>query len=111
MHIQNLTPTGTPETGSPPADRLISGNPVFTTWNFEDDKGLFCGIWEATPGKWSAFYDEWEYCRILSGVLIITEDGREPVTYRAGDSFIIRPGFRGTWHVIETVRKDYVIRL
>jgi uncharacterized protein len=30
---------------------------------------------------------------------------------RAGDSFVIRPGFRGVWEVIETTRKDYVIVL
>jgi len=24
---------------------------------------------------------------------------------------ILRPGFKGTWEVIETTRKDYVIRL
>jgi uncharacterized cupin superfamily protein len=28
---------------------------------------------------------------------------------RAGDSFVIRPGFRGTWEVLETTLKDYVI--
>ncbi|MFM2367115.1 MAG: hypothetical protein RIR95_1723, partial [Pseudomonadota bacterium] len=28
----------------------------------------------------------------------------------AGDSFVIRPGFSGTWQVLETTLKDYVIR-
>ena len=41
----------------------------------------------------------------------MAEDGGEPATVRAGDSFVIRPGFRGTWEVIETTRKDYVIRV
>lgn len=111
MHIQNVTPAGTPETDRPAADRLIAGDPVFTTWNLEEVDGLYCGIWQSTPGKWRAVYDEWEYCRILSGVLIVTPDGGDPLTYRAGDSFIVRPGFTGTWEVVETVRKDYVIRL
>jgi uncharacterized cupin superfamily protein len=56
-------------------------------------------------------YDEWEYCRILSGTSIVTEDGGAPVTVTAGDSFILRPGFSGTWEVLETTTKDYVIRL
>jgi uncharacterized cupin superfamily protein len=30
---------------------------------------------------------------------------------KAGDSFVIRPGFRGTWEVIETTRKHYVVRV
>ena len=101
----------TPETDRPAADRLISGNPVFTTWNLEERAGLYCGIWQSTPGKWRIVYDEWEYCRILEGRSIITEDGGPAHEVRAGDSFILRPGFSGTWEVIETTVKDYVIRL
>ena len=29
---------------------------------------------------------------------------------RAGDALILRPGFSGVWDVIETTRKEYVIR-
>ena len=51
-------------------DRLISGDPQFRTWNFDEEKGgLYAGIWEATPGKWRIDYDEWEFCHILSGRL------------------------------------------
>jgi len=28
---------------------------------------------------------------------------------RAGDSFVLRPGFKGSWEVLETTRKQYVI--
>lgn len=101
----------TVETGAPAPDRLISGTPEFRTWNLEERDGLWCGIWEATPGKWRISYDEWEYCRILTGVSVLAEDGGEPVTVKAGDSFILRPGFNGTWEVLETTRKDYVIRV
>ncbi|SNR38208.1 cupin domain-containing protein [Puniceibacterium sediminis] len=111
MNILPVTPSVTPEHDAPAPDRLISGDPKFTTWNLEDRDGLYCGIWQATPGKWRIAYDEWEYCRILSGVSILTEHGHPPRTYRAGDSFIIRPGFAGTWEVIETTTKDYVIRV
>ena len=99
------------ETGAPAPDRLIAGNPEFTTWNVEDRDGLYCGIWRSTPGKWRIVYDEWEYCHILEGHSILTEDGGEPRHIRAGDSFILRPGFTGTWEVVETTTKDYVIRL
>jgi uncharacterized cupin superfamily protein len=100
------------EEGAPAPDRVISGNPRFRTWNVEEAAGgLYAGIWEATPGKWRVVYDEWEFCHILSGVSVITEEGGEARTVRAGDSFVLRPGFRGTWDVIETTRKEYVIRL
>jgi uncharacterized cupin superfamily protein len=71
----------------------------------------YAGIWQSTPGTWRIAYDEWEYCRILEGTSILTEDGGAPFTVTAGDSFVIRPGFTGTWEVVETTRKDYVIRL
>lgn len=55
-------------------------------------------------------YDEWEYCRILSGRSVITGDDGTTIAAGPGDSLILRPGFSGTWEVIETTRKDYVIR-
>ncbi|TPO13137.1 cupin domain-containing protein [Mesorhizobium sp. B1-1-5] len=101
-----------PEAGAPARDRVISGDPKFRTWNIEErDGGLYAGIWEATPGKWRIVYDEWEFCHILSGVSVIAEDRGEARTVRAGDSFVLRPGFKGTWEVLETTRKEYVIRL
>ena len=95
----------------PGAGRIISGDPHFRTWNVEEaEGGLYAGIWEATPGKWRIDYDEWEFCHILSGVSVIAEEGGEP-RLRAGDSIVLRPGFKGTWEVVETTRKDYVIKL
>jgi len=107
----SVAPIGDPEVERPAAEKVIAGDPVFSTWNLEERDGLYCGIWEATPGKWRISYDEWEYCRILSGRSVIT--GSDGVAHEigAGDSFILRPGFSGTWEVIETTRKDYVIRL
>ena len=100
-----------PETGAPAADRLISGNPVFSTWNLEEaEGGLYAGLWQSTPGKWRISYDEWEYFHILSGLSVVTEEGGKPITLRAGDRLVLRPGFKGTWEVIETTLKDYVIR-
>lgn len=106
------TATVQPETGAPAADRLISGSPEFRTWNVEEaEGGLYAGIWQATPGKWRIVYDEWEFCHILDGVSVISEDGGAVRTVRAGDSFVLRPGFKGSWEVLETTRKEYVIRL
>jgi uncharacterized cupin superfamily protein len=101
-----------PEPGAPAPDRLIAGDPKFRTWNVEErDGGLYAGIWEATPGKWRIEYDEWEFCHILSGVSIVAEEGGEARTVKAGDSFVLRPGFKGSWEVLETTAKEYVIKL
>jgi uncharacterized protein len=95
----------------PSSGSVISGKPQFTSWNVDEASGgLSSGIWEATPGKWHFANEHWEYCRILHGVSIVSEDGGEAHTVRAGDSFVLRAGFKGTWEVIETTRKDYVIR-
>lgn len=111
-HFQTVSPEGfAPETSRPDPARVISGDPVHTTWSIEETEGLFAGIWESSPGSWRVDYTEWEYCRILSGVSVLTEDGQPPVRLSAGMSFLIRPGFKGVWEVVETTRKDYVIRV
>jgi uncharacterized cupin superfamily protein len=101
------------EAGAPAADRLIAGAPVFRTWTFDarDDDTLYSGVWESTPGKWRVVYDEWEFCSLLSGRSIVTRDGHPPEVLGSGDSFILEPGFQGTWEVIDTTRKLFVVRL
>jgi uncharacterized protein len=95
----------------PSKESVISGNPRFTSWNVDEAAGgVSSGIWESTPGKWRFKNDHWEFCRIRSGVSIVTEEGGEAHTVRADDSFVLRAGFKGTWEVIETTRKDYVVR-
>lgn len=112
-HYLNFDPsTVEPEEGAPAADRLLSGNPRFTTWNLEEAPGgIYAGIWQSTPGKWRIAYEEWEYFHVLEGHSVVTEDGGKPVHLKSGDRMILRPGFNGTWEVVETTRKDYVIRI
>ena len=99
-----------PEISRPDPARVLAGDPVHTTWNLEDNNGLYCGLWQSTPGTWRVSYAEWEYVHILAGHSILTDQNKTATHLRAGDSFIIRPGFEGTWQVIETTLKDYVIR-
>ena len=100
------------ETGVPPAERLIAGDPQFRTWNIEEaEGGIYAGVWESTPGKWRVIYEEWEYFHILEGHSIVRSDEGEIFDLKAGDRLILKPGFKGTWEVVETTRKDYVIRI
>lgn len=109
-HLLRLTAESvSPEPGAPDPARVIKGDPKFTSWDIETHGNIYAGVWEATPGTWRMAYDEWEYCRILSGHSIITSDDGTRLEVKAGDSFLIRPGFIGIWEVIETTRKDYVI--
>ena len=98
------------EVSRPDPATVVSGDPVHTTWNIEDIDGLYCGMWQATKGAWRVNYSEWEYICILSGHSILRGDDGSVTDLRAGDSYIIRPGFTGIWEVVETTLKDYVIR-
>lgn len=99
-----------PEVERPDPEKVLAGDPVHTTWNLEEEDGLYCGLWQSTPGKWRVSYSEWEYVHILKGHSILTSSNGTATHLRAGDSFIIRSGFEGTWEVVETTLKDYVIR-
>ncbi len=100
------------EAGRPDPAKLIDGKYHTRTWNHwtSDEGRLSCGVWEASKGKVRVAYDEWEYCHILSGEVLLTEDGKEKGhRFKKGDGFIIPPGFVGTWETVRKVRKHYVI--
>lgn len=102
-------PCGEPQRSKPSKEDVIYGDSEFRLWVFDSPKGgPTFGIWESTPGKWKYTSPQWEYCRILSGKTIITEDGGESITVKAGDSFLLKAGVRCTWEVLETTRKEFV---
>ncbi len=108
----NLATPGQPRESKAVPERLISGDPHYKTWDIatEEGKNIRSGIWEATPGVTRSIKGEtWEYCTILSGEIVLTEDGGQPRRFSAGDTFVMRPGFVGTWETVETVRKLWVI--
>lgn len=71
---------------------------------------LDVGVWEATPGSFTAFRDNYhEVCQILSGSVTITSEGGDPVRVGAGDTVVMPAGWKGLWEVHETIRKTYVI--
>jgi uncharacterized cupin superfamily protein len=93
------------------AHKLISGNPRQTLWNhYTDPTGrYFAGFWESEVGKWHINYTEEETCYLLAGVSIVTDEDGTATTLKAGDSFVIPKGFKGTWEVVQTSRKLYAI--
>lgn len=108
----DLATPGPPRESRPAPDRLIAGDPGYKTWEVADagEGNIRTGIWEATPGITRSIKGAaWEYCTILSGVVLLTEDGGETRRFAAGDTFVMRPGFAGTWETVETVRKLFVV--
>ena len=109
--ILRLSRDGIPsEVSRPDPGKLVKGDPVHSTWNVEDRDGLYAGLWQSTPGAWRVSYAEWEYVHILQGHSILTGSDGSVTDLRAGDSYLIRPGFDGVWEVVDTTLKDYVIR-
>ncbi len=93
------------------AEKLLVGNPRQTVWlEYTDPTKVFhVGTWASEPGKWKVNYTEEEECHILEGVSLIEGQDGSALTVRAGDRFVIPSGFVGTWQVVETTRKTFVI--
>jgi hypothetical protein len=104
---------GKAEKGAADPAKLLAGKYRTKTWNqFEGEDGrLFCGIWESTRGKVAVDYGEWEFCHLIAGKAVLTNDKGQEWTFKKGDAFIIPPGFKGTWETVAKVRKHYVILL
>lgn len=106
------------EAGRVPADRyrpapekVLAGDPRQSVRNaYGSPCGQFnAGIWEGEVGCWTVAYTEHEYCEILAGVSVITDEAGGRLRVAAGDRFVIPAGFRGTWEVLEACRKVYVV--
>ncbi len=112
-----LTPDFAPREDNALPERLLDGNPVFRTWELDTALAeaakwgkIRTGIWEATPGTTRSIKGEtFEFCHLLSGRVRLTEEGGEIRDFGTGDSFVMKPGFVGTWETLETVRKIWVI--
>ncbi|QHK20874.1 DUF861 domain-containing protein [Pseudarthrobacter psychrotolerans] len=97
--------------GPPFADVLSDDIAVRMSVPFtSDDSRIVSGVWEAAPGlsRWE-FLDRGEVINVLEGRMVVTEDGRDPVTLEAGTAAVFPIGWRGTWEIQERIRKFFVI--
>lgn len=90
-------------------DRLLAGDPDITnTLCYRSGDGRFTsGIWESTPGKFKAVYDEDEFYYLISGRVTIADRRGNARTFVPGESIVVPAGFVGTWEVHEPTRKLY----
>ena len=107
-----LDQLGEPREYRVPPERLIEGDVLCRNWDVDSAKDgkVRAGVFESTPGTNRSIKGEtWEFCLILSGVAEITEDGQAAVIFKAGDCFIMKPGYTGIWRTLETVRKVWIM--
>ena len=103
--------SATPEVSTGHVSNPLEGKPQATTRNFfaSPDQHFFAGVWESTKGKWPVNYTEQEFVHMLAGEAILTDELGQAEYVRAGDSFVVQAGFKGTWESLGEVRKLYAI--
>ena len=103
--------SATPEHYRPAPEKVLKGDPAQSVTNHYSSpcNQFHAGVWEGEPGQWTIRYTEHEYCEILQGVSVIRDEQGNAKTVRAGDRFVIPAGLVGTWEVLETCRKVYVM--
>ena len=69
------------------------------------------GIWASEVGAWRIEMGptEDEYFYVINGRGQLIAETGETREFTVGDAVIIPAGFKGTFHVIETLTKHYVI--
>lgn len=93
------------------AEKRIEGAPMTETRLDYEREGTYAGEWAADVGAWRVKYDEWEFCHIIEGECELVPDDGTVQRFKAGDSFVIEPGFAGVWRVLKPMRKRFVIRV
>ncbi|MDB6177299.1 cupin domain-containing protein [Paracoccus sp. Z330] len=117
--VLKMTPTGAGDiTLEPcsvvPPEAVIDGKPqeMGAVISESKDGSFVVGIWESTP--YAEVFDAYpgdEFCQVLSGKVTLTDEHGHEETFAAGDSYFVPKGFRGTFRVVETMRKYYAIHM
>lgn len=106
---------GAPSEDRPRPERLISGQPLRQTWNAVE-QGLeagqvFCGVWRSEVGHWRIAMGptERELFTVLQGRCRVHDTAGHFEEAGPGEGIYIPPGFEGSFEVIETLTKTYLI--
>ena len=107
---------GSSDVSHPQPERLISGNPRRDTWSaVETDlagaKQLYSGVWRSEVGHWRIAMGptEQEVFTVLEGRCRVHGDAGDIQEAGPGQAIHIPAGFTGSFEVLETVTKVYVI--
>ena len=69
-------------------------------------------VWLAHPGRYDVDGADrpnfFEVTSLMAGACTVEEPGRDPVELKAGDTYVMQPGWTGTWVVTEYVEKAFV---
>lgn len=65
-------------------------------------------IWEKDVSEFPWTYDQSETCYIITGEVLVTPEGGEPVLIKESDLVSFPKGMTCTWTVIRPIRKHYL---
>ena len=65
--------------------------------------------YESSPGKFRRQIKNAEFCHFIAGRCVFHADSGERLDIRAGDAVFFPANTTGTWEVIETARKTYIL--
>ncbi len=101
-----------PEYDRPKPERLLRGNPLRTTWVHHRNGDTEYGLWACEPGAWRIEFHAGreEFFRIIEGRIRITSEAGDAREFGPGDACVIPPGFRGSFEVLEPVRKHFIMK-
>jgi uncharacterized protein len=106
-------PATAPEIDHPRPERRELGNPERRTWVLygNEDEGLAAGIWECEPGRWRIEFGprEHEYFIVQEGLCRVHDAAGHAESFGPGQAVFLPPGFKGSFEVIERLRKHFVI--
>lgn len=74
----------------------------------DEANGLEAGIWECTPGTWRRKVMDAEFCHFLFGRCRFHAESGKTVEIGPGTTIFFPAESRGTWEVLETVRKVFM---
>ena len=63
-------------------------------------------VWECQASTFDWVYTEKETCLLFEGRVTVT-DGKDSVSFEAGDLVIFPEGLECNWHIREAVKKHY----
>ena len=100
-----------PSIDYPRIERLVNGYPMRLTQSLYKHPNMECGLWQCEVGAWDIVFAEnkQEFFTVIEGIVRIHDQQGQYIEVTAGHAGIIPPSFKGTFEVIETVKKYYVI--
>ncbi len=106
-------PSSAPDIDRPREERREIGAPERRTWVLYESgpAGLVAGIWECEVGRWRIQMDptEHEYMVVLAGRCRLHATDGTFTEAGPGEALVIPAGFAGSFEVLETLRKHFVI--